>query len=601
MARAGVAAPGQRRAAVVAAALLGAIGLGLWAVATTAHPAPDPARRIGHIVVIYEENHSFDNLWSGWPGVDGAGGRMPAQVGQDGRRLDCLPQTDVNLTSPPRPVACTARLADRTAVPSAFPAAPFTIDDDIPAGAATCHPVSPAAPDGPGNGVRAGAGVPGGCTRDLVHKFYQEQYQLDGGRLDRYVAGSDAAGLALGRYRTTDLPLYRYLQTIGAPRRLVADRFFQAAFGGSFLNHQWLVAARTPEWPGADRSGRSDGCATGPAGCDLHSAVDANGMPGAAPLYRPSATPGVPAAGAAPPTVRDNPLAVAGDGHGGCRPSFAGAVTPPAGTACGDFAVNTIQPAAPPFAPGTPPGRRLPPLTNPTIGDRLSAAGVSWAWYGGGWANAAGDTTSAGWTNGAGPACADPQARAGSAYPRCPDTRFQFHHQPFAYFAAFGEDTPGHRANRAAHLKDEADFRAALEAGALPAVAFVKPLGTENEHPGYGSEHEGDTHLVDLVRAIQADAADWPSTVVIVTYDEFGGSADHVAPPRGAPPADRWGPGTRIPALVLSPLLPATTGVDHTTYDTTSILATIERRYHLAPLGPRDRAVADLLPLFRQR
>src|SRR5438270_480327 len=84
-------------------------------------------------------------------------------------------------------------------------------------------------------------------VRDLVHKYYQEQYQLDGGKLDRYVTGSDAAGLALGVYRTRDLPIYRYFQGIGAPRRLIADRFFQGAFGGSFLNHQWLVAAHTPE------------------------------------------------------------------------------------------------------------------------------------------------------------------------------------------------------------------------------------------------------------------------------------------------------------------------------------------------------------------
>jgi acid phosphatase len=596
-----MAAPGRRTTAIVAAALLGALALGVGGVAATSRTAPDPARRIRHIVVVYEENHSFDNLWSGWPGVDGAGGHLPAQTGQDGRPLPCLPQNDVNLTSPPLPPVCTAALADGTLVPSAFPAGPFTIDDHIPPDATTCLPATSPLPAPPPAGIPAGAGAPGGCTRDLVHKFYQEQYQLHGGALDRYVTGSDAAGLTVGRYRTTDLPLYRYLQTPGAPRRLVADRFFQAAFGGSFLNHQWLVAARTPEWPGADRSGRTAGCATGPTDCDLHSAVDANGMPGDAPLYRPSAVPGAPTPGQAAPTVRDGALTVAGDGRGGCRPSFAGAPAPPAGTACGDFAVNTIQPAFPPSAPGTGPGRRLPPLTGATIGDRLSATGVSWAWYGGGWANAAGVTTSAGWTNGAGPTCADPSARLGSPFPSCADTRFQFHHQPLAYFAAFGDDTPAHRANRAAHLKDEADFRADLKRGTLPAVSFVKPLGTENEHPGYSSQHEGDAHLVELIRAIQADAADWPSTVVVVTYDEFGGSADHAAPPRNPPLADRWGPGTRIPALLLSPLLPAVSGVDHTTYDTTSILATIERRYGLAPLGSRDQAVADFLPLFRRR
>src|SRR5439155_25569649 len=90
------------------------------------------------------------------------------------------------------------------------------------------------------NGVANGSGLPGGSTRDLVHRFYNEQYQIDGGRQDRYVAGSDAAGLVMGYYDTRQLPIYRYLHSAGAPHYAIADNFFQAAFGGSFLNHQWL-------------------------------------------------------------------------------------------------------------------------------------------------------------------------------------------------------------------------------------------------------------------------------------------------------------------------------------------------------------------------
>jgi acid phosphatase len=67
--------------------------------------------------------------------------------------------------------------------------------------------------------------------------------------------------------------------------------------------------------------------------------------------------------------------------------------------------------------------------------------------------------------------------------------------------------------------------------------------------------------------------------VVIVTVDENGGWWDHVAPPRG----DRWGPGTRVPALVVSPF--AKRGyVDHTTYDTASILRLISRVFQLETL-----------------
>ena len=63
--------------------------------------------------------------------------------------------------------------------------------------------------------------------------------------------------------------------------------------------------------------------------------------------------------------------------------------------------------------------------------------------------------------------------------------------------------------------------------------------------------------------------------------------------------ADQWGPGTRIPALLISPQLRRPFGVDHTSHDTTSIMATIEHRFHLAPLGSRDARVADLLASCR--
>ena len=80
------------------------------------------------------------------------------------------------------------------------------------------------------------------------------------------MTGSDAVGLTMGTYDTRELPIYRYLHRPGHPRYAIADNFFQAAFGGSFLNHQWLAAAATPVWPDAVNDGGSD---------DLHSVVDA--------------------------------------------------------------------------------------------------------------------------------------------------------------------------------------------------------------------------------------------------------------------------------------------------------------------------------------
>jgi hypothetical protein len=120
----------------------------------------------------------------------------------------------------------------------------------------------------------------------------------------------------------------------------------------------WLVAAATPVFYNA----RSDGSAD-----DLHSQVDANGMPTSYPLYTATGT------------VKDAALTV---------PCTA---PRPAGLACGDFTVNTIQPPYQPYAPGTAGARRLPPQKAATIGDRLSDKGIDWAWYSGGWSNANGD------------------------------------------------------------------------------------------------------------------------------------------------------------------------------------------------------------------
>ena len=89
--------------------------------------------------------------------------------------------------------------------------------------------------------------------------------------------------------------------------------------------------------------------------------------------------------------------------------------------------------------------------------------------------------------------------------------------------------------------------------------------------------------------------------MVIVAYDEFGGQWDHVPPPgqgNDNGPHDIWGPGTRIPALVVAPHLKGDFVVDSTEHDTTSILATIEHRFGLDPLGTRDAAVPDLSTAF---
>ena len=504
----------------LALVLLGAGQTGADARAT----APTLPGGYRHLVVIYQENHSFDNLYGRWGRVNGqrvngiarASIAARRQVAQNGSRYRCLLQNDVNLTAP-SPLSSRCQDTEHRVPDSHFGNAPFRIDRYIAPEDKTC----------PG-------AEPGGCTRDLVHRFYQEQYQLNGGRQNRYTTGSDAVGLTMGTYSTRRLPIYRYLHSRGAPHYVIADRFFQAAFGGSFLNHQFLIAARSP----LDTSDGASGA--------KHSALDTNGMPTSYPLY-----------------TATKPKEELVDGQ--LTPACADEATSDPVLACGDFAVNTMLPSNPPF--GEARGAKLPLIddrTYPNIGDRLSDAGISWNWYAGGWDD----------------------AQAGKAGPL-----FQFHHQPFNYFANYAPGQPGR-----AHLKDERDFETDLGNGHLPKVSFVKPYGAENEHPGYASEANGSDHLVNLLQQI-SESPQADRTLVVVTYDEFGGQWDHVPPPgqSSATPGvhDAWGPGTRIPALVLSTSL-RRSGVDHTVYDTTSILATIERSFELAPLGPRDAAVHDL-------
>jgi phospholipase C len=261
----------------------------------------------------------------------------------------------------------------------------------------------------------------------------------------------------------------------------------------------------------------------------------------------------------------------------------------------GKYGVNTIQPLLAPFSSGTPTSKRLvinntdpsAPGYTQNIGNRLDDAGITWKWYAGGWNAALQNNVNAA---------------------NDPNIIFQFHHQPFAYctkYAPFlnaptADYTHTPSLNPAttgpdSHLQDETQFLGDLENNKLPSVVFIKPAGRDNEHPGYTDEVRGQQHVADLVRAIQRSKA-WNDCAIIITYDENGGRWDHVPPPVRA---EGWGVGVRVPAIVISPF--ARQGyVDHTEYETVSILKLIERRFNLSPLSARDAdpAVSDLTTAF---
>ncbi len=332
--------------------------------------------RINHIIVIYLENRSFDQLYGLFPGADGVAnaGAAATQVDRDGKPYDKLPPV---LNTNFRPPQVDGRF------PVDLPNKPFRAEPYV-----TLSQV----------------------TGDAWHRYYQEQLQIDGGKMDKFVAWCDAGSLPMSYFDGSPTPLWGY-----AKKYVLMDHFHHAAFGGSFLNHIFLICACAPRFDNA------------PA--EIVAQLDDKGV-----------------------LVKD------------------GAVTPDG------YAVNTLLPRLGPLPAKIDLAKTLPVQAAPTIGDRLDEKGIDWAWYSGGW----------------------DAAVAGK-----PGPLFQFHHQPFAYFASYALGTPGAKA----HLKDEVDFIDGIEKGELPPVVFFKPSGEDNEHPGYASVLAGEYHTALAVAADRAQPA----------------------------------------------------------------------------------------------
>jgi acid phosphatase len=500
-------------AAAMGAAAIADIGATSARAASADTPALDAALRdaIDTVVVIYAENRSFNNLFGDFPGVEQPlSAVLPEryiQRDRDGSVLKRLPPIWEGLVPHRQVVEHREYLIDEKDI-APLANAPFALS--TPEGDPLPH---------------------GLVTRDLIHAFYNNQLQINGGRNDGFVAWGDSGALTMGHYadNAANLRLWQIAREF-----TLCDNFFMGAFGGSYFNHQYLIAARPPFYPNADTSS-AKGRITVLEGDDPRG-------------IRPKQTSQSPAS-ALDGRVRFVPNSI--------TPDF--------------WAVNTMMP---PYAPTyhldpNRPGyadwsdaRTLVPQHHATIGDMLSARGVDWAWYAGGWAAA----LSGHGTDG--------------EFPTRPN--FQPHHQPFNYFVQFAPGT----AARERHLRDGGmgetartnRFLADVEAGKLPPVAFYKPQGNLNMHAGYSDVDAGDRHIAGVIDALR-NSPQWGKMLVIVTFDENGGWWDHVAPPKG----DRWGPGTRIPALVISPH--ARRGeVDHTIYDTGSVARCLTRRFGLQKL-----------------
>ena len=486
---------------------------------------------VQNIVVIYAENRSFDGLFGSFPGahglsevVDSTGAPTSAYVAQkdrDGTALTKLPQAWGGATAAGNPTAVTQAQTDNLAN------APFGIEKGFMAN---------------GGAMLTTLDV----TRDLAHRFFENIMEINGGSNDMFAAWEDAGGLTMGHWDYSHSKLWALAQ-----QYVLADNFFEGAYGGSFLNHQYLICACAPSVPGSYITSNNPSV-------NVLGTANSKGVP---QLMTTATSPASALTG--PPgfmTGNIAPLDYFGTGDG-------------------YRAVNTMQPAYQPSGnfpaagatdlryadPGA--ATTVPPQTQMTIGDLLNGKSIGWTWY-------ATDFNAA-TLDGTAPAGSTHTVIYAPSTPRAsPD--YQTHHHPFNYYAAF--DPATHSADRAAHFKDYTDMLEDIAAGTLPPVAWYKPTGNVNQHPGYANVDDADSHIADLVAKLKA-GPQWAHMVIVITYDEYGGQWDHVAPPKG----DLLGPGTRIPAIIVSPFAKAGM-VDHTQYDSASTLRLITKRFGLATL-----------------
>lgn len=403
----------------------------------------DGIQQIKHVVVVYMENHSFDNLYGEFKGANGIKNAIKGnyvQVDKKGKPYTYLPEIPRN-----------------NSFPTNLPNQLFNIDQYVP------------------NDKK---------TPDVTHRFYHNQLQIDGGKMDKFAAYNDSKGLAMGYYSTEKLPLYQFARDY-----TLCDNFFQSVYGGSYFNHVFLISAAVPVWPNAPAS--------------MVAKLDVNGN-----------------------MIKD------------------GVVSPDG------YVVNHVLSRNKPYPANSDTSKLLPSQNMPTIGDRLSEKNISWAWYSEGW-----DDAVAGRKN-----------------------NFAYNHEPFLYFDNYKPGTEGRK-----HMKDQNDFIKAAKEGTLPSVSFVKPGGGNDEHPGGSAVYSSEQLAVNLINDV-LNGPNGKDALVILTYDEFGGFFDHVNPPK----IDRWGPGSRIPAIIIGPFAKKRY-VDHTQYETVSILSFIEKRWNIEPLGSRDK------------
>lgn len=192
---------------------------------------------------------------------------------------------------------------------------------------------------------------------------------------------------------------------------------------------------------------------------------------------------------------------------------------------------------------------QFPCFDFPTLPDRLEDAGITWKYY---------------------------APSQGEGCPDCPLDAIKHIRETSLW---------------AAHVVPQTQFIADTQNGQSPAVSWVEFPFDQSEHPPT-SICQGENATVQLVNAVMG-SSEWNSSVIFITWDDFGGFYDHVPPPQ----VDAFGLGPRVPLLVISPYAKAGY-LSHAQHEFSSILKFIETRYALQPLTPRDQAADTMMDSF---
>ena len=572
-------------AGAVALVVAGAAGAGTAAAAAGGRPAghghdfPDTRTPIRHLVVIFDENVSFDHYFGTYPFAADLPGETPFHASPNTPSVNGLYST---------------------ATPNG------------PSG-----PLLTANPNG-ANPMRLSPNDPLTCDQD--HAYTAEQSAADHGAEDAYPANTGfnetlAQCLAGFDYKGSPEPV---------PSGASSNPAVLDYYDGNTVTALWNYAQHYamsdnaygttygPSTPGALNvtAAQTYGAICGPSSATI------NDSPCAAPpglnISDPASS-NITTSPSGPTSVADQPPAGPGTTYSDADPLFD---------------ICTYMPSAD-GGDGRAPASAVEMGGN-NIGEELTTADITWGWFQGGFDDGyvPGRHTTPPTTA---QICSETHQNVGGST----DIDYNPHHEPFEYYASTAN--PMHlpptsvgmigQSDQADHQYDIADFWAAADSGNLPAVSYLKAPDYQDGHAGYSDPIDEQNWLVSTINHLQS-LPTWRSTAVIVTWDDSDGWYDHVLAPiltqsqttldtltatgqcgssaalvpqstSSQPEQGRCGLGPRLPFLVISPWAKYNY-VDSSVIDQSSVVKFIEYNWQLPAMGngAADTMAGSIAPMF---